>query len=155
MTEPRLLAYVFGLCIFLTFGRVGSEMIRPDATADLDRMGWLAAQVFAGFSFLPLALYGAAALIGLICRSVGGIGTYRDTRLAFFWSGLAAGPVALLAQLAATATASATLGSALSGLVWLVLLCPMLAAAHEFRLIRVGAALMSLVAIAFALRAFG
>lgn len=140
--EARLVAVSFGAALFLTLGPVASEAIRPMAAFGEDRAPWFAARLLIGFSFLPLALYGAAALIALVCKLFRGAapgegGSWKACRLAFFWSALASGPVAaLIHALGALANASA-IATALAGLVWLALLAPMLAAAQGFRVSRV------------------
>ncbi|MEM7525977.1 MAG: hypothetical protein AAF360_19930 [Pseudomonadota bacterium] len=158
--EPRLLAFAFGASLFITMGRMAAEIARPEgmiaaAEQGIGPTGWFAVQVFAGLSFLPLALYAAAALIGLICRIFGGTGGWADTRLAFFWSGFAAGPPAVLAYILGGAIGGAALAGALGGALWLWLLAPMLAAAHGFAASRVVAVFVCLVIAAFAIRALG
>lgn len=155
--EPRLLAYAFGASLFLTLGRIAAGVIRPDEAAaaageGIGGGGWIAVQIFAGLSFLPLALYGAAALIGLIARLCGGAGGWADGRLAFFWSGFAAGPPAMAAYGVGAALAGGALAGALGGLVWLWLLSPMLAAAYGFAPRKVALVFAVLALAAFALR---
>ena len=93
LNERRLIAYGFGAALFLTLGRVMAETIRPELAAGAERVPWFAATILIGFSFGVLALYAIAALIRLVCRAFGGEGGWAETRLALFWSGLAAGPL--------------------------------------------------------------
>ncbi len=153
--EPRLLAYAFGASLFLTVARIGVELAAPTVSQGVEGPAWLAAQVLAGFSFLPLALYGVAALIALLCRALGGGGDWAGTRLAFFWSGFAAGPVAFGAQILITLVGFGAWASAAGGVVWFWLLVPMLAAAHGFSVLRVGLALAAFTGAVFLLRAVG
>lgn len=159
--ESRLLAIAFGAAAFLTLGPVAAEAIRPTLVAGAERAPWFAARLFIGFSFLPLALYLAAAVIALICRACGGEvpadtpdtpSRWRAVRLAFFWSAFASGPFAALAH-ALTAFFGVGGGGFVAGLAWLWLLSPMLAAAQGFAPRRV-AATLAVVALAGALLAF-
>lgn len=153
--EPRLLAYAFGTSLMLTLARIGSELVAPGVTAGPDGAPWIAAQFLAGLSFLPLSLYGVAALLRVICRQFGGTGGWADTRLAFFWSGLVCGPIALVAHIVGTAGAGAGFGNAAAGLVWIWFLSPMLAAAHGFSRWTVLLGFVIVAACVFALSAFG
>lgn len=160
--EPRLLAYAFGASVFLTLGRMAAEVVRPDrfaaaAAEGVEPIGWIAVQVFAGLSFTPLALYGAAALIGLIAKLCGGTSAsgslWSDMRLAFFWSGFCAGPLGVAAQVAGAAVVGAAVGGAVAGAVWLALLAPMIARAGGFALGRTALVILAFAIAAFALRA--
>ncbi len=142
--ESRLLAMAFGAAAFLTLGPVAAEALRPTLVAGAERAPWFAARLFIGFSFLPLALYAAAALIGLISAAAGGMtpdggapeggGRWQAVRLAFFWSGLASGPVAAATHALAAVIGAGALGGFAAGLAWLWLLAPMLAQAQGFAL---------------------
>lgn len=155
--EPRLLAYAFGASLFITLGRMTAEVVRPSgmiaaAEQGIDPIGWLAIQVFAGLSFLPLALYGVAALLGLIARRFGEC-SWSDARLALFWSGFAAGPLGLVAYGVGAFASGGALAGGLAGVIWLGLLAPMLARAGGFSPVRVGLVFVAVVLAAFALRA--
>ena len=139
--EPRLLFYAVAASLFHVLGAIGSQILTPDPEAAADFDQWATTQVVIGAFFRPLGLYGAAARVGLICRGFGGSGGWRDTRAAFFWSGLAAAPAALALTLAAAGAVAmggapawvGGLGGVAGGLVWAVLLAPGLAEAHGFR----------------------
>lgn len=154
-SEARLLAYAFGTCIFLVLGQIGAEIIRPTAAIGDDRQAWFAAQVFAGLSFFPLSLYASAALMRLIARGFGGSGSWRQTRLALFWSGFASGPLAAMTLVVGATFAAGDIARPLAGLAWAGLLAPMLAAAHGFRPSRVAAVFILLAAGAFMLPLLG
>jgi len=153
--EPRLLAYAFGASLFLTLARIGVEVVNPTATLGPDGPAWLAAQVLAGLSFLPLAMYGVAAILALVTRLAGGTGSWADTRLAFFWSGFISGPFTLVIQIGAALIGLGAWGSAAGGAVWLWFLAPMLAAAHGFSRLTIISAFACFAVVVFALRAFG
>ncbi|MGF1657877.1 MAG: YIP1 family protein [Rubrimonas sp.] len=139
--EPRLLFYAVAASLFHVLGAVGVQILTPDPEAAADFDQWATTQVVIGTFFRPLGLYAAAALIGLVCRAFGGRGGWRDTRAAFFWSGLAAAPAGLaltVAAAGAVAMAGAPawigdLGGVAAGLVWAWLLGPGLAEAQGFR----------------------
>lgn len=153
--EPRLLAYAFGASAFLTVGAMAAEAIRPVLAVGEAREAWFAARLFAGLSFFPLALYASAALIRLAARAFGGVGGWRETRLALFWSGLVSGPLAALLLGFGAALGLGGAARVAAGLAWVSLLAPMLAAAHGFRAVRVVAAFAALAAAAFLLPLVG
>lgn len=151
VTEGRLLALAMGAAGWTTLGRVAAEAAQPAAAFGDERPAWFTAQIFVGLSFLPLSLYLVAALAGLAARAAGGMDErhWSRARLAFFWSGFAAGPVgAVIATLAAAAGATA-FGAMAAGVIWLALWAPMLAAAHGFRVAPVIAAFATLIGAVF------
>ncbi|WP_340110500.1 hypothetical protein [Pikeienuella sp. HZG-20] len=153
--EPRLLAYAFGACAFLTLGEMAAEAVRPVVAIGEMREAWFAARFFAGLSFFPLALYASAALMRIVARAAGGRGGWRETRLALFWSGLASGPFAAIVLVVGAAAGLGGLAHMAAGLMWVALLAPMLAAAHGFRPARVFGVFLALAAGAFLLQAVG
>lgn len=153
--EPRLLAFAFGACLFLTLGEMGAEFIRPVVAVGDDRQAWFAARFIAGLSFFPLALYGSAALMGLIAKAFRGEGDWSGTRLALFWSGLASGPAAAVIIAAGAGLGFTDEAKLAAGAVWVLLLAPMLAAAHGFRPWRVALVFLALTAGAFLLPVLG
>ena len=140
LREGRLLALAFGATLFLTLGRVGAEIALPQIASGEARTAWIAATVFTGFSFGVLALYGVAALTRLVCRLFRGDGGWAESRLALFWSGLAAGPAAAALHIIGALAGFPAVGGGAASLVWAVLFAPMLAAAHGFAAWRVYAA---------------
>lgn len=155
LTERRLIAYAFGASLFLTLGRVMAESIRPELAVGVDRTAWFAATILIGFSFGLLALYGMAALIRIISRLFGGAGGWAETRLALFWSGLAAGPLIALGHVAGAAIDGSSLGAFLGGAIWAVLFVPMLAAAHGLSAWKVAAFLALLCAVLLSMPKLG
>ncbi|MEM7267916.1 MAG: YIP1 family protein [Pseudomonadota bacterium] len=131
-TEGRLLAFAFGAALFLTLGRIGAEMIRPELAVGEERIAWFAATVFIGFSFGALSLYAVAAMIRIVSRLFGGEGGWRATRLALFWSGLAAGPVILIGYLIGAVIDGRALAGLCGAMLWGLIFAPMLAEAHGF-----------------------
>ncbi|MFV0476102.1 MAG: hypothetical protein ACK5MQ_18150 [Pikeienuella sp.] len=153
--EPRLLAYAMGASAFLTLGAMAAEAIRPELAMGDEREAWFAARFFAGLSFFPLALYLSAALIRLAARAFGGSGGWRETRLALFWSGLVSGPAAALVLAFGAGLGAGAPSRALAGLIWVLLLAPMLAAAHGLSRWSVLSVFAALAAAAFALNTLG
>jgi hypothetical protein len=137
--ESRLLAYAMGVCLALFLGRLPALLYAPRGSLE----GGLAAHVTMSLVsilfFLPLFLYGVAALVGIVARAFGGTGGWYETRLATFWGLLVAAPLQLTAALASNAlslTGVSVAGIATSvaaGLVaaWIWAAC--LAEAHGFR----------------------
>lgn len=140
-SEARLMFYaLFGSALF-TLATVAEQALNPAPGVPEHGARLVVAQMVAGLFFRPLALYGAAAVLGLVCRAAGGRGGWRDTRVATFWSALVAAPagVALAAAGAALSgvggapQAVAAAGASAGSLVWAALLAPSLAEAHGFR----------------------
>ena len=146
-SEARLVAMAFGAAFFLTLGPVASEAIAPRLAAGDERLPWFAARLLIGLSFLPLALYVVAGLLGGLCRLFGGVppdgkgdgegGIWRAARLALFWSGLVTGPIAVSVHIIAAFAGAATVGAYLAGLVWAAALTAMIAEAMSFAFWRV------------------
>ena len=137
LTERRLIAYAFGAALFLTLARVMAETIRPELAIGADRIPWFAATVLSGFSFGVLGLYAVAALIRVVCRVFGGEGGWAETRLALFWSGLAAGPLIVIGHCIGAALDGRSLAGLIGGAIWAALFAPMLAKAHGFPPLRI------------------
>jgi hypothetical protein len=138
--EARLLFYAFAAAIFGTLGAIGAQSLNPSAGVAADPEQWTATQITVGLFVRPIGLYVAAALIGLMARAAGGAGGWRDTRVAVFWTALAAAPAgAVLAAAGAAAEAyggaagAGRAGAAAGSVVWAALLAPALAEAHGFR----------------------
>lgn len=138
--ETRLLFYAVAGSALFTLGRVGAQWITQQGPAATDFPGWASAQIAAGLTFRPLSLYLAAALIALACRRFGGSGSWRATRTAVFWTGLAAAPAAAVLAVLGAALARAGggwpvgyVGKEVGAVIWGVLLAPALAEAHGFR----------------------
>ena len=155
LEERRLIAFGFGAALFLTLGRVMAETVRPELAAEPDRTAWFAATILIGFSFGLLALYGMAAVIRVICRIFGGSGGWAETRLALFWSGLAAGPCIVIGHILGALIEGRSLAALLGGVFWAVLFTPMLAAAQGMSAIRIGSFLAVLCVILLALPNLG
>lgn len=137
--ESRLLAYVMGVCLALFLGRLPALLYAPQGSLE----GGLAAHVTMALVsilfFLPLFLYGVAALVRVVARAFGGTGGWYETRLATFWALLVAAPLQLTAAL--TSNALSLAGPSTAGLIaslaagvaaaWIWAAC--LAEAHGFR----------------------
>ena len=155
LTERRLIAYAFGATLFLTLGRVMAETVRPELALGPERMAWFAATILIGFSFGLLALYAIAAVIRIIARAFGGSSGWAETRLALFWSGLAAGPLIALAHIVGAMIEGRSLAAMLGGMVWAILFLPMLSAANGFSVWRVALVFGVLCAFLLALPNLG
>lgn len=98
--EGRLFAYALGAGVILLLGRL--PVLLAEATAGgvgADLPGRLGAQATALLFFVPLLYYALAALGTWIARSFGGVGGWRDGRVAFFWGALVSAPVMVLSSL--------------------------------------------------------
>jgi hypothetical protein len=101
ISEARLLFYAMlgGGLIFLARMPVLAGMV----PAQVPAADFLGAQFVSHVFFLPLALYGLAALSRLGARAFGGTGGWQAGRLALFWALLLAVPLVLAVEAATTA----------------------------------------------------
>ncbi|MDF2232555.1 YIP1 family protein [Albimonas sp. CAU 1670] len=147
VTEARLLAYVMGVGLLSLLTTLPAKLAEraqlaaaPGGGEALSVGEVVTMHVVADLFFLPLFLYGVAALIRIVLRLFGGEGGWQATRLAVFWAPIAAAPAALVA---AAATSLLTVAGAapmltdapgaLAGLIGLWFWCAGLAEAHGFR----------------------
>jgi hypothetical protein len=153
--EARLLFYAVAASALGALGLIGAQALNPAPGVAADFNRWVVTQTVVGLFFRPLGLYGAAALMALVCRRLGGRGGWRDTRAAVFWTALVAAPAGVaLAVLGAAATgighapaAVAAAGTAAGSALWAVLLAPALAEAHGLPLRGVAGAFVGLAAL--------
>lgn len=139
--EARLLFYAVAGSMLFTLSAIGAQALNPGAREAADFRLWVTTQVVVGTFFRPIGLYLSAGVIGLFCRWAGGVGDWRATRAAVFWTAFAAAPAALaLAVIGALASgpggapdAVAAAGRSAGAVLWAVLLAPGLAEAHGFR----------------------
>lgn len=139
-SESRLVFYAFAGSVLFSLAALAAKTLNPTEVIARDWDQWVITQTVVGTFFRPLALYGVAAIIGLLCRTAGGTGSYYATRTAVFWTGLVAAPVGVaLTVIGATATGLlgapekvGLLGETLGSVVWAALLAPALATAHGF-----------------------
>ena len=122
--ESRLLAYVYvaGLIGFIA-GLPGAYLHAEGLGEDGSLAGVIAGRLFAAAFVAPLILYGIAALSRLVARCVGGTGSYKSARIAFFWALLVVTPVVilngLLTAVLGTLGPVQSLAQALGGLIFL------------------------------------
>ena len=148
LTESRLLAYVMGaglLMLLASLPTVMAERARQAAIAGgqaaVPSVGEVVTmQVVADLFFVPLFLYGVAALLRIVLRLFGGTGGWQATRLAVFWAPLAAAPATLLGAalaslltVAGAGTLAISIPGELAGVAGLWFWCAGLAEAHGFR----------------------
>lgn len=139
--EARLLFYAIAASALFSLAAVGAQILHPDVALAARFEQWVTTQVVVGTFIRPLGLYGAAALIGLVCRAFGGGGDWRATRTAVFWTGLVAAPAGVMLTVLGAAAAghggapeaAAQAGHAAGSVIWAMLLAPALAQAHGFR----------------------
>lgn len=143
--EPRLLAYAMGGCVALVLARAPQSVLgmldgAAAAGEPVSATMLVVMQVVAALFFLPLMLYGVAALARMALRLFGGKGGWFDTRLAVFWSLVLAAPILLVGGLfsfgfALTNEAGrlAGLPSVIAQLIWLRFWAEGLAEAHALR----------------------
>ena len=153
--EPRLFLYAFLASLLAVMTAIGEQAVAPNPEVTAEFSQWAATQAASGAFFRPLALYGVAGLMGLAARRLGGVGEWRATRAAVFWTALAAAPFALILGLAGATLGAATglgasaaaAGHAAGAGLWAVILAPGLAEAHGLSLGR-GVAAMAAPAAA-------
>ena len=100
-TEGRLLFYVMLAGLFRFVGAAMALAYGPLALTMPDDMfrGQIAAQFVTIFFFLTLLSYAVAATGGALARTMGGTGSWHDSRAALFWASLVAAPAILGAKL--------------------------------------------------------
>ncbi|SFB14525.1 Yip1 domain-containing protein [Poseidonocella pacifica] len=115
--EDRALAYLMGGCV-LTFVAQWPRLARDAHLEGTDINPTLGGALLAWVFIAPLAFYALASVSHLVARLFGGRGSFYGTRIALFWSWLAAAPILLLHGLTAGFVGA---GPALQtvGLVWL------------------------------------
>ncbi|WP_339949879.1 hypothetical protein [uncultured Albimonas sp.] len=148
VSESRLLAYAMGTGLLLLITSLPAVLADRGRDAAASGAGGAALsvgevvtmQVVANLFFLPLFLYGVAALARMLLRLFGGTGGWQATRLAVFWAPLAAAPASLAAAAITSMLAVAGAGAlalsapgALAGAAGLWFWCAGLAEAHGFR----------------------
>lgn len=153
-SEGRLLffAMLSGFVVFL--GSAASLWLDPatGAIAPDELTGRVAASFIGAVFFRTLALYGVAGIAGLLARRAGGLGGWRDTRAAVFWSALAAAPLGFAATVADRLVLSGEgaggllLGS-LAPMAFAVALSTCLAEVHGFRRASIVFGCVGLVAV--------
>lgn len=102
-TEGRLLFYVMLAGLFRFVGEAMELAYGPLALTmpDDEFRGQIAAQFVAIFFFLTLLSYAVAATGGALARTLGGSGSWHESRAALFWASLVAAPAMLAAKLLA------------------------------------------------------
>jgi hypothetical protein len=102
-SEARLLFYVMLAGLFRFVGEVMELAYGPSALTmpDDEFRGQIAAQFVTIFFFLTLLSYAVAATGGALARTMGGTGSWHDSRAALFWAALVAAPAILGAKLLA------------------------------------------------------
>jgi hypothetical protein len=104
--EARLLAWVTFACLLIFAARLPTLVAAaPEAIAagEGTMPAYLGASFVAHVFFAPLLFYGFAAAARLIAQAAGGRSTWKDARLALFWSLLLSVPFTILANAAAVA----------------------------------------------------
>ena len=102
-SEGRLLFFAMfaGLIWFLGQAAVlAYGPLAPTLTGD-EFTGRVAWEFITSVLFVPLFYYVLAAIGGTLARAMGGSGSWRDSRAAFFWAALVAAPAMLGAKLLA------------------------------------------------------
>ena len=115
--EARALAFLMIGC-GLVFVAQCPRLMRT-AQLDGDDFTRLTAYALLGWMIIwPLVFYAGAGLVHAVSRLMGGGGTAYGTRLAMFWSWLAASPLGLLTGLFAGLTGDSVLTNGL-GILWI------------------------------------
>lgn len=94
--EARLLAYVMLGCLLIFVAQL--PRLSREATLDpaRDIAERASGEVLFWMLMAPLAFYAIGGLVHLVCKALGGRGTFYRARLATFWALVAAGPLWLL-----------------------------------------------------------
>ena len=98
-SEARLIFFVLLSDVIFFLARTLSLVVAPAAVTEeklpLDIAFWL----IGVFVLRTATLYVFSGIVGFIGRSLGGTGSWRDTRAAVFWASLVAAPVGVLGAL--------------------------------------------------------
>ncbi|MXU65864.1 YIP1 family protein [Oceanomicrobium pacificus] len=96
--EERALFFLMLACALLFVASLPGLRGTADLAAEADDplAAALSGRIFGFFFFLPLILYGVAALSHLLARVFGGQGNFFSARLALFWGLVVAMPVVLV-----------------------------------------------------------
>jgi len=89
------LIWFLGQVAVLAYGPLAPTLSENEFTG---RVAW---EFITSALFVPLFYYVLAAIGGALARAMGGVGSWRDSRAAFFWAALVAAPVILAAKLLA------------------------------------------------------
>ena len=93
--EDRAIAYLMIACLIIFISRLPA--IQYDVVQSGGDFQRDASYAFLSLiMFMPLILYGVAAVLHLVCKVFGGKGSFYTARLALFWSLLASTPALLL-----------------------------------------------------------
>jgi len=96
--EDRAVAMVMAACVVM-FMAQWPWRARQSHETGTPLSDFIQNDMFALIFFLPLVLYGLAALMRLLAKPLGGTGTWFTARLALFWGLLASTPLLILAGL--------------------------------------------------------
>lgn len=119
--ESRTFALLFLGCVLVWMGQWPRlmrevELGLPDAGPSFQQL--VGTALVTWLMVMPLAFFGLAALTSLASRLLGGGATPWRSRVALFWSWLAASPLALLAGLAAGFTGNSGLANVVA-ILWI------------------------------------
>ena len=117
INEPRALAFLMLGCA-LVFVAQWPRLMREAQLTGEDFTRLVTYELLGWLTIWPLLFYGLAGLTYAVSRARGGQGTPFGTRLATFWSWLAASPLALLTGLFAGFTGGSVLTN-LAGVLWI------------------------------------
>ncbi len=93
--EDRALAFLMAACALVFVSRL--PYLARQAVETNQELAGLAAYEFMGWlMFWPLMFYALAGVSHVVCRAIGGKGTWYTSRLALFWTFLCGAPVLLL-----------------------------------------------------------
>lgn len=99
--EDRAIAVLMSACVMVFVSQWPRLARDAHLNPEIPLQGQMAAALFAWVFFMPLVLYGIAAVSHILARLVGGQGTWFRARLALFWALLAASPLWLFHGLVA------------------------------------------------------
>lgn len=98
-SEARLIFFVLLSDVIFFLARTLSLVVAPAAVTEDKLPLNIALWLIGVFVLRTATLYVFSGMIGFIGRSLGGTGSWRDTRTAVFWASLVAAPVGVLGAL--------------------------------------------------------
>ncbi len=96
-SERKILAYCFLVSFLLFMGKLPNQVARwVEAQNEEPLYALVLIAIFTALFFVPLVLYLVSGIIHLFAKLFRGMGTYRDVRLALFWSLIVCSPVIIV-----------------------------------------------------------
>ncbi len=98
-SEARLLVFVVLSDVIFFLARTLSLVVAPGDAASQEVPLHIGLILLGVFVLRTATLYCFSGFVGLVCRALGGKGSWRDTRTGVFWASLVASPIGVIGAL--------------------------------------------------------